>query len=326
MVDVAQRSPRNQKVSSAAFLGNEEIFIRTDASVTVRLRPGLSGMPLVKVAGWQRDIVVGNMTLDGDGSRATWGIEVNSHDGAATCTVTNCRFGNLVVHHTSQGGIRVAAVNSELHIVNNTIAYCPKGIAVDSVKTDAMWGGGGEMFPRNGQKKYYNVSAVENNIVYEYTHYGIKIGQSTGTNEQQAQAWNPLADNHPYGEPNPIVPVKYNCVWNSTGQGTPFEGTQWYRSGYGSPSNRVHGETSQNPLLDENNGYLPAVESNGEGSYQRLNNISPTNDPILGKGNPYKIDTVKSDGNYYGMRRSMGAYEVRDTSLSLEDYYWAQLD
>lgn len=228
--------------------------------------------------------------LDSTESRAR-GVSISNMTLADAPTAIHVRYchgvhlSNLVIRDMSEYGIRVNEVYEEgLFVVNNTIVNCRRGITVEKVH--------GDMARQFGDTRYFRSSAVENNIIYEYTDYGIMIGQSTGTNEQQAQAWNPFLDN-PLGEGNPWIPVRNNWVWGEAGRAFAFEGALWYKNDYGTSDNREHGERFSNAGLDSN---------------YHLSSGSAAKEA----GSEYRLDVVKKEDGYYAMRRSLGAFPWDD--------------
>jgi hypothetical protein len=269
------RQPKG--VEGARRRHNAEVFVGAGddpASVALRLAAG-EGPALFQLdSGSSRafNVSISNMTL----ADAPTAIHVRYCHGV--------HLSNLVIRDMSEYGIRVNEVcEGGLFVVNNTLVNCRRGITVEKVH--------GDMAKQFGDTRHFRSCAVENNIIYEYTDYGIMIGQSTGTNEQQAQAWNPLADN-PLGEGNPIIPVRNNWVWgDSATSPTAFMGTNWYRNTYRLSDEVDHQERFQDPQIQVN---------------YKLQDGSPASTA----GSLYRLDVLKkADGFYYGKRRGLGAFE-----------------
>ena len=249
-----------------------------------------------------RHIVIGNMTLSGP--KASSGIVIGQAYG--------CTLGNLVIKDMKGDAILIDSVRSEsgqgwrepffikkdgMHIENNTIVNCQRGITINKVNASecAMSG------VTNDGKRVFCPSRVENNIVVfghalgEGAAHGIRIGSSSGDADQQCLAWNPFTN--PFGDDpdqtgNPWVPVKYNWVWgDSATSPTAFMGTNWYRNSYRISDEVDHQERFQDPQMQVN---------------YRLHDGSPASTA----GCLYRLDVLKkADGFYYGKRRGLGAFE-----------------
>ncbi len=199
----------------------------------------------------------------------------------------------------AEGGIRIQEVQrGGLFIQNCTIANCHNGITVLSVAADMAR-------PIGTTRRNYGPSAIENNIVVDYhaDGHGIQIGQ--GGAPGAAAEWNPFDNPLPgyTGPGNPVIPVSYNLVWRQTANGledsVAFTGDDWYDDEYPTPDPPYparFGEVFANPNLDSS--YRPTTASTG----------------VLENGNPRRVDVWRNpeNGQYRGMRRCLGAFEVKD--------------
>jgi hypothetical protein len=247
------------------------------------------------------NLLIANMTLRGP--KAVGGIRLKS--------ARRCILANLVIHDMTGDAVCIESVDGEnrdaaflgaegVYIENNTIVNCRRGITVERVPKSQNARAG---FRSDGKLEFHP-SRVENNIVVfghalgEGAAHGIRIGSSSGDADQQCLAWNPFTN--PFGDDpdqtgNPWVPVKYNWVWREGASTGAFVGADWYFSGYGGASNRQYDEIYANPGLTPDFRLLPSS-------------------PGKRAGNSYKIDLIKQDGKWMGMRRSVGAFESQESS------------
>lgn len=80
-------------------------------------------------------------------------------------------------------GLAAGQGKTGVHIMNNTLAECDRGITIMNVDS---WG----TSVKSRTFRVYRDAAVENNIVYNYTTHGIQIGQvgAEKSNDQKAEA------------------------------------------------------------------------------------------------------------------------------------------
>jgi len=250
---------------------------------------------LIDLTSWGRSVIrltVGNMTLRG------------ARRGIAIADAFDCHLGGLVIQNMAEDAIWVGVVRGwGLFVQNNTIMDCAKGITVAQVFQNGEQGvtWDGPSAPRADTFRDCYPSSIENNIVTEYTTYGIQIGNGSGS----ARAWspfdNPFGDtpypdspNQPPPKGNPIIPVGYNLVYRTGSNTQAFTGDAWYHTQYEDsvPGNRKYGELRANPLL--------AADG-------RLTDSSPA----IAEGDPYYIDRIEQTVGVAGiMPRSLGAFLI----------------